>query len=83
MWFIDWSDISVGIGRTKSVVRKSPNPDVSDLYKCRINANIHEYSLRSKQWTVFLDRPYRHLVIQNFSLANPVIGGSIYSVPNP
>lgn len=83
IWFIDWSDISVGIGRTKSVVRKSPNPDVSDLYKCRINANIHEYSLRSQQWTVFLDRPYRHLVIQNFSLANPIIGGSVYSVPTP
>lgn len=83
MWFIDWSDISVGMGRSKSVLRKSPNPDVSDLYKCRINANIHEYNLRSQQWTVFLDRPYRHLVIQNFSLANPIIGGSIYSVPNP
>lgn len=83
MWFIDWSDISVGIGRTNSVMRKSPNPEVNELYKCRMTANIHEYSLQSQQWTVFLDRPYRHLMLTNFSLANPTIGGGIYDVPYP
>lgn len=81
LWFIDWSDVKVGLGRTNSVTRKHPAPEVQALYKCRMKANIVEYNLRSQQWTVFLDRPYRHLVIQNFSLANPTIGGSIYEVP--
>jgi hypothetical protein len=83
LWFIDFSDIQIGVGKTNSVTRRSPNPDVQELYKCRMAANIHEYNLRSTQWTTFVDRPYRHLVVQNFSLANPTIGGSIYDVPNP
>ncbi len=31
-------------------------------------ANTTEYNLRSQKWTTFLDRPDRHLLLQNFSL---------------
>lgn len=68
IWFLDWSDISVGIGGSNSVTRKSPDPDTDRLYKCRMAANTTEYNLRSQKWTTFLDRPDRHLLLQNFSL---------------
>ena len=76
--------ISIGIGGTNSVTRKYPNPDVQELYKCRMMANVHEYNLRSKKWTTFIDRPHRHLIIHNFGLTCPTItAGNGCSVPNP
>ena len=68
IWFLDWSDISVGIGGSNSVTRKSPDPETDRLYKCRMAANTTEYNLRSTKWTTFLDRPDRHLLLQNFSI---------------
>tara|TARA_Y100000310_G_scaffold175913_1_gene176046 strand:- start:14918 stop:16645 length:1728 start_codon:yes stop_codon:yes gene_type:complete len=83
LWFIDWSDVSIGIGESNSVTRKSPSPEVEDLYKCRMKSNITEYNLRSQKWTVFMDRPARHLIIHNFNLSCPVVtAGSGCSVPN-
>jgi hypothetical protein len=76
LWFIDWTDISVGIAESNSVTRKNPDPTVADLYKCRMKANITEYNLRSQKWTTFLDRPHRHLVIHNFSLDAPSTSSS-------
>lgn len=84
LWFLDWSDISIGIGGTNSVTRKNPDPNVADIYRCRMNANVKEYNLRSQKWTTFLDRPSRHLLIQNFSLNCPDIqDGFGCDVPNP
>ncbi|MBW1635276.1 MAG: hypothetical protein JRJ68_03275 [Deltaproteobacteria bacterium] len=71
LWFLDWSDVKVGIGGTESVTRKSPAPEVQELYKCRMKANIHEYNLRSTKWTTMVDRPERHLIIHNFNLSCP------------
>ena len=50
------------------MTRKSPDPDTDRLYKCRMAANTTEYNLRSTKWTTFLDRPDRHLLLQNFAL---------------
>jgi hypothetical protein len=71
LWLLDWSDIRIGVAGTNSVTRRNPSPEVMDAYRCRMNAVIKEYSLRSTTWTTMLDRPQRHLVIQNFSDAEP------------
>lgn len=73
LWLLDWSDIRVGVAGTNSVTRKNPAPEVMDAYRCRMNAVIKEYSLRSTTWTTMMDRPQRHLIIQNFSDANPTV----------
>ena len=66
LWLLDWSDIKIGIAGTNSVTRKSPNPDVDRLYRCRMDSVEREYSLRSTKWTTMVDRPHRHLIIENF-----------------
>ena len=67
LWFLDWSDIKIGVAGTNSVTRKSPNPDVDRLYRCRMDSVEREYSLRSTKWTTMVDRPHRHLIIENFA----------------
>lgn len=71
LWFLDWSDIKVGIAGTKSVTRKQPDAATNELYKCVITPNVKTYNLRSQKWTCMLDRPQRHLLIHNFSDAVP------------
>jgi len=73
LWFLDWSDVKVGIGGTSSVTRKDPNPEVQALYKCTMKANIHEYNLRSTKWSTMVDLPERHLIIHNFNLNCPSV----------
>jgi hypothetical protein len=73
LWLLDWSDIRVGIAGTNSVTRRNPAPEVMDAYRCRMSAVIKEYSLRSTTWTTMVDRPQRHLIIQGFSDANPLV----------
>lgn len=74
LWFIDWSDIKIGVGKTRQVTRRSPNPN-TDLpdYQCVITPTVKTYDLRSKTWTVLLDRPNRHLIYHNFSGECPVV----------
>lgn len=82
LWFLDWSDISTGIAGTSSVTRKDPDAATNALYKCVILPNVKTYNLRSTKWTVFVDRPHRHLVIHNFSGDCPTISASACTVPN-
>ena len=69
MWFVDWSDVKVGIAGTNSVTRKSPHPEVQAEYKCRMAHKETEYSLRSTKWTTMMDVPARHLIIENFDVS--------------
>jgi hypothetical protein len=69
LWMVDWSDVKIGIAGTKSVTRSQPHPDIAEAYKCRMDSVKREYQLRSTKWTTLLDRPARHLIIQNFSEA--------------
>lgn len=75
IWFIDWSDISVGVMNTNSVVRKWPSidPVTVEAYKCVIQPNVSTYRLTSKTYTPLLDRPNRHLIIHNFQFACPIV----------
>jgi len=66
MWFIDWSDVKIGIAGTNSVTRKWPKPEVMESYKCRMAHKETEYSLRSTKWTTMMDVPARHLIVENF-----------------
>ena len=69
LWFVDWSDVKIGIAGTNAVTRKQPHPEIDRLYKCRMDATVKEYSLRSTKWTTMMDVPARHLIIENFDLA--------------
>jgi len=69
LWFLDWSDIKIGIAGTNAVTRKQPHPEVQREYKCRMAHKNTEYSLRSTTWTTMMDVPARHLLIENFDLA--------------
>jgi hypothetical protein len=82
IWFIDWSDIKVGTAKTKQVTRRSPNPG-TDLaaYQCVIEPTVKTYDLRSKMWTVLLDRPARHLIYHNFKDGCPKINFTACTVP--
>ena len=73
MWFIDWSDVKIGIAGTNAVSRKQPHPEVQKEYKCRMAHKETEYSLRSTKWTTMMDVPARHLIIENFD-ANAAVG---------
>lgn len=81
LWFLDWSDISIGNAGTTSVQRKTPDPETSTLYQCVITANVKTFNLRSQKWTVMVDRPHRHLVVYNFAEGCP--GISVVSCPVP
>ncbi len=82
LWFIDWSDIKIGVARTKQVTRKSPNANTDlALYQCVISPNVKTYDLRSKMWTVLLDRPKRHFIYHNFAAGCPVVDIPQCTVP--
>tara|TARA_Y100000004_G_scaffold165945_1_gene197250 strand:+ start:19951 stop:21825 length:1875 start_codon:yes stop_codon:yes gene_type:complete len=68
LWFIDWSDVKIGIAGTNAVTRKQPHPETQERYKCRMAHKNTEYSLRSTTWTTMMDVPARHLLVQNFDL---------------
>lgn len=68
LWFIDWSDVKIGIAGTNAISRKQPHPETDRLYKCRMAHKETEYSLRSTTWTTMMDVPARHLLVENFDL---------------
>jgi hypothetical protein len=74
LWFIDWSDINIGVAGESRVTRRSPANDTElALYQCVISPVVKTYDLRSKTWTTMVDRPDRHLIIHNFALTCPKI----------
>lgn len=78
MWFVDWSDVKIGIAGTNSITRKQPHPETDRLYKCRMAHKETEYSLRSTKWTTMMDVPARHLIIENFDANAAVSDWSNY-----
>jgi hypothetical protein len=82
LWMIDWSDIKIGVTNNKQVTRRSPNPNTDlSLYQCVISPNVTTYDLRSKMWTVLLDRPKRHKIYHNFATDCPVVEIPACTVP--
>ena len=67
LWLVDWSDVKIGIAGSNSVTRSQPNAEVDRLYSCRMDSVKRTFNLRSTKWTTMMDRPHRHLIIENIS----------------
>lgn len=80
LWLLDWSDVSIGIAGTQAVRRNYPDPNVVGLYKCVITPNVKHYELRSTKWTVMIEDPNRHVILENFSSACPTLTVAACSV---
>jgi hypothetical protein len=78
LWLVDWSDVKIGVAGTNSVTRSQPHPEVDRLYSCRMDSVKREFNLRSTKWTTMMDRPHRHLIIENISdVVEFTIGGTL------
>lgn len=75
LWFIDWSDITIGLAGSASVTRQTNVAD--DLYNCVITPNVKHYQLTSKTIAVQVPRPNRHAIYENFSDACPTITAGV------
>jgi len=67
LWLVDWSDVKIGIAGSNSITRTQPHPEVDRLYSCRMDSVKRTFNLRSTKWTTMMDRPHRHLIIENIS----------------
>lgn len=71
---LDWSDIAFGAGPTNFAEHKFPDPNaIPAEWTCVIEKNWNEYSLRSQMFTMFVDRPMRHLSFENFNNDCPTL----------
>lgn len=68
---IDWSDVNLGVGNTRSVNRQTNIAD--NAYNCVIQPNVTRYQLKSQQLAVMVEDPNRHLIMENFSGDCPII----------
>lgn len=67
LWLVDWSDVKIGVAGTNSITRTQPHPEVDRLYSCRMDSVKRTFNLRSTKWTTMMDRPHRHLILENIS----------------
>lgn len=82
IWFIDWSDIAIGVMKTNQVVRKYPDMGgIPEIYKCVMRPNVSTYRMNSQTFTPLLDRPNRHLIIHNMTFDCPITSATTCSVP--
>jgi hypothetical protein len=80
LWLVDWSDVKIGIAGTNSVTRSQPHPEVDRLYSCRMDSVKRTFNLRSTKWTTMMDRPHRHLILENISdKVEFTLGGTTHS----
>jgi hypothetical protein len=80
LWLVDWSDVKIGVAGTNSVTRTQPHPEVDRLYSCRMDSVKRTFNLRSTKWTTMMDRPHRHLIIENVSDAVEfTLGGTTHT----
>lgn len=67
MWFIDWSDFTLGIAETAKRRSKTPDLETDPDYKCIIKANYTHYDMESTTWTAMVGDESSHLIYTNFS----------------
>ena len=76
IWLIDWTDFALGIVATNSAKREykgKVTAEASALFATTIAMNTKHYDLRSTTWTTQLGDSKRHLIIENYSLADPTV----------
>lgn len=64
LWFLDWTDIELGIAGTNSAVRRTNEAD--QLYNYVIKINVKHVTLDSMTWCPIIEDPNRHYVVRNF-----------------
>jgi hypothetical protein len=67
LWFIDWSDFTLGILDTAKRTSKTPDLESDPAFKCVIKANYTHYEMESTTWVPIIGEESQHLVIENFS----------------
>lgn len=71
IWMLDWSDIEVGLGKTRSVQRKTNELD--DSFRWVIDYNPRHILHQSKTYQVRVYDAMRHAVIENFDDSTPIV----------
>jgi len=67
LWFLDWSDIEIGVSEVSSRRSNTPDLQTDPDFKCIIKANITHYDMESVTATPIVGDETRHLIIENFS----------------
>lgn len=67
MWFIDWSDFTLGIAETAKRRSETPDLESDPDYKCVIKANYTHYDMESTTYCPMIGDESSHLVYTNFS----------------
>lgn len=71
LWFLDWSDIELGVAGTNSAVRRTNEADA--LYNYVMKINVKHITLNSMSWAPIIEDPNRHYIVQNFSSGCPTL----------
>lgn len=72
MWFIDWSDFTLGVAETAKRRSKTPDLETDPDFKCVIKANYTHYDMESTTWTAMIGDESSHLIYTNFSSDCPI-----------
>lgn len=72
MWFIDWSDFTLGILETNKRKSETPDIDTDPDFACTMKANKTFHDMESTTWCPFVGEESQHLIIENFSDDCPV-----------
>lgn len=67
LWFLDWTDIMLGVVGTNSAVRRTNEADALYNYVMKINAK--HVTLDSMTWCPVIEDPNRHYICENFGPA--------------
>jgi hypothetical protein len=67
MFFVDWSDFTLGIADTARRKSKTPDLETDPDYKCIIKANYSHVDMESFTWTAMVGDENSHLIYTNFS----------------
>lgn len=71
VFFLDWTDIQLGILATNSATRQTNAADQLYMYVMKIN--MKHVTMQSTLWCPVIEDPNRHYVVKNFSAACPTL----------
>jgi hypothetical protein len=67
MFFIDWSDFTLGVAETAKRKSKTPDLETDPDYRCIMKANYSHVEMESFTWTAMVGEESSHLIYTNFS----------------
>jgi hypothetical protein len=81
LWFLDWSDFTLGVVDNFSVQRRTNEADAIYMYVPKVNIKHVQHT--STKWTPIIEDPNRHYIVQNFSPAWPKLSVAGVQIPAP